>query len=393
MNYIKRSIKPQIDAALARGKSILMLGARQTGKTTLANQLNATLSISFIRPDVRQRYESNIGLLAQEIEALPQNTNTPPLVVIDEVQKIPEVMDIVQDLIDRKIAQFVLTGSSARKLKRSDKINLLPGRVVVLHLDPLTIAEMQSTLPTIEDLILYGSLPEITLTQEKEDKEIDLLSYVTTYLEEEIRAEAVVRNVNSFSQFLQLAACESGKLVNFNKLSQEIGVAQSTITSYYQILEDCLIAERIMPLSQSKTRKRLIKTPKYAMFDLGVRRLAAKEGIGLPAEHMGYLFEEFVGLELIRLLRLSDATAKVYFWQDANGPEVDWVIERQGQYIPIEVKWTDSPKAKDARHLKVFLDEYSNAEVGYIVCQTPRPLKISDNIQAIPWQLLAEYFA
>lgn len=390
MAYIFRKIEHSIRAALARGKSVLLLGARQTGKTTLIKRVSADLSISLIHADIRQRYEQRPSLLIGEIEALAESKQTMPLVIIDEVQKVPEILDAVQDLIDRNIARFILTGSSARKLRMGAKVNLLPGRVVVLRLDPLTLPELAAETVTLENLLLYGSLPGIFTVDNGQNKEIDLHSYVTTYLEEEIRSEAVVRKVGLFSRFLALAASESGNVVNFRKLSQEIGVAHTTIAAYYQILEDCLIAEMINPLLQTKFRRRLIKTPKYLFFDLGVRRIRGGEGTTLPDEYLGKLFEQWVGLELVRMARLSQELVKIYFWRDANGPEVDWVIEKNGSWIPIEVKWTKLPTISDAKHLKAFKAEYENVKNAYIVCRTPTKVKLTEGIYALPWEALPE---
>jgi len=386
MVYIKRQIEQNVNEALARDKSVLLFGARQTGKTTLINQIPADVKLSFAQPSIRQLYEKDPSLLTKRIEALSQHNNSLPLVIIDEVQKVPEILDAVQDLIDRNIAKFILTGSSARKLKQHNKLNLLPGRVVVLTLMPLTIAELPKNKLSLPDLLLFGSLPGIINLDNQEARRIDLHSYVTIYLEEEIRAEAAVRNLASFAQFLELAASESGNIVNFSKLSQKIGIAHTTIMNYYQILEDCLVAERIAPFTQSKTRRRLIKTPKYLFSDLGIRCFAANEGINPPLEHLGRLFEQFVGLELIRMARFTYDKSKIYFWHDNNGPEVDWVIAQGNELIPIEVKWTDAPTLKDARHLQLFCDEYNDVKIAYVVCRVPYKIKLVEKIFALPWQ-------
>lgn len=384
MEYIPRLQESRIGEILKRNKSVLLLGPRQTGKTTLLHRLKADLFISLVRPDVRQRYERNPALLAGEVEAIGSNARTRRLVLLDEVQRVPQLLDVVQDLIDRGLANFVLTGSSARKLRRGSQVNLLPGRVVALRLDPFVFREMKP-LP-LEALLLYGSLPVIVAIKGAGSKETDLESYVTVYLEEEVRAEALVRNLGSFAQFLEYAASESGQVVNLRKLSQEIGVAHTTISSYYEILEDCLIAERVEPLTQSKTRKKLTKAHKYLFFDLGVRRLAAKEGPRLSRETLGRLLEQFVGLELIRCCRLTEKKVRLRFWRDPDGPEVDWVLEREDRHIPVEVKWTSAPRSQDARNLQVFLSEYKNTSEGYVVCRTPRRLKLGPRITAIPWQ-------
>lgn len=385
MERISRKITSRIMSAIDRGKSILLLGPRQTGKTTLLTELPVEQTISLARPALRQQYEKDIESFSQEIEALAELKETIPLIAIDEVQKIPELMDAVQDLIDRKVAQFILTGSSARKLRTQHELNWLPGRVVHFHLDPLSISELPKMKQKLEDLLLYGSLPGIVCDTSNDEREEDLNSYIVTYLEEEVRQEALVRKLGDFAKFLQLAAAESGYIINSNRISQDIGVAQTTISAYYQILEDCLIAERIEPyLKNNKIRRRLSKSPKYLLFDLGVRRIAAHEGLKLPEKILGHLFEQFIGLELLRHIRQSLNQAELYFWRDLEGREVDWVISYHDKLIPIEVKWTTNPSIQDARHLKTFLADY-NQKVGYIVCRCDKPRKLDNQITAIPW--------
>src|SRR3990167_4627651 len=363
MKYISRLLEEKIRHSLDRNKSVLLFGARQTGKTTLISRFNSDLSISFIQPDVRQRYEKSPHLLKSEIEALGPAKKR-PLIILDEVQKVPDILDVVQDLIDRGQANFILTGSSARKLRRGARVNLLPGRVTAFKIDPFSLSEYPSK--DLTERLLYGSLPGILTVSDLLDRETDLESYVTTYLEEEVRAEAVVRNLGDFARFLELAASESGGIINLRKLSQEIGVAHTTIGAYYQILEDCLIAERIEPLTQSKTRKKLTKSGKFLFFDLGVRRVAAREGTKLSRDTMGKIFEQFVGLELLRCAHANNSTARIRFWRDPDGPEVDWVVDKNGAYTPVEVKWTENPTKSDIRYLEVFLSEYSSAGTAYL---------------------------
>ena len=386
MEYIPRLLEEKIRHSLNRNKSVLLFGARQTGKTTLTSRFDGDLSISFIQPQIRQRYEKSPHILKNEIEAL--TTKKRPLIILDEIQKVKDILDVVQDLIDRNQANFILTGSSARKLRRGAQVNLLPGRVNTFKIDPLSLSEFPAK--DLDERLLFGSLPGILATESNADREIDLQSYVTTYLEEEVRAEAVVRNLGDFARFLELAASESGGIINLRKLSQEIGVAHTTIGAYYQILEDCLIAERIEPLTQSKTRKKLTKSEKFLFFDLGVRRVAAKEGIKLSRETMGKIFEQFIGLELLRCAHTSSPSTRIRFWRDPDGPEVDWVIDKNGAYTPVEVKWTENPTVSDIRYLEVFLSEYSSAETGYLVCQIPRKIKLSRRVFAIPLQSIKE---
>lgn len=389
MEYIKRKIATQLIANLQRGKSILLLGARQTGKTTMITQeIVPDLVYSFIDPEVRLRYEKDTTLLAKELKiAVQQKKN--PVIFIDEIQRVPNVTDVAQLLIDQKQAQFILTGSSAHKLKHGTSINLLPGRVVALIMDPFHFDELPHDYRNLNEILLYGTLPFIVLEKDNNSRESDLRSYVTTYLEEEIRSEALVRNVGSFSRFLELAASESGNIVNFTKLSQKVGVATSTIIDYYQILEDCMITLRIDPITYSPSHRRLIKSPKYLFFDLGVRRACTNEGIQLPEKYLSHLFEQYVGIELIHQTRNLPST-QLKYWRDSNNVEIDYVLNSSGKYIPIEVKWTDSPSLGDARHIQKFLSEHDNTDKGYIICQTPNPVAITDKITALPWRNLRD---
>lgn len=381
MLTIERFQKDKIKRILSRKKSVLLLGPRQTGKTTLIKSLKYDLYITLLNPAIRQRYEKNPELLYEELDVLKEEKKEAPIIIIDEIQKVPSLLDVIQEIIDDKKAIFILTGSSARKLRRGANINLLPGRVISIRLDSFSLVELDA--PKLMNLLLYGSLPGICFL--KKEKEEELESYVTNYLEEEIRAESIVRNLGNFARFLELSAAESGNIINLRKLASDIGVTHNTISSYYQILEDCLIIERIESITFSKTRKKLTQSDKYLFFDLGVRRLAAKEGSTLPKETIGKLFEQFIGLELIKLSRIGEKKFTVNFWRDPDGPEVDWVLNINNTYIPIEVKLTDSPSQSDIKHLKVFLSEYKNSKTGYIICQTPRKLKLDENIYAISW--------
>lgn len=385
----RRSIEPYLKRHLDRGKSILLLGPRQTGKTTLLGGMAPDLGLSLVAPVVRQRYEKDPSLLAGEVRALPRSISGRgrPLVTIDEVQKVPALMDVSQDLIDRGEAQFVFTGSSARKLRRGRDLNLLPGRLVALRLDPLTIEEH---LPgSLQEALLFGSLPAIRRLRDREDRETDLRSYVEIYLEEEVRQEALVRNVGLFGRFVELAGQESGRIANYTKISQEVGVSAVSIRTYYEILCDCLVAERVDPVTESTSRKKLTRASRYLLFDLGVRRLAAGEGRRLHPSRLGDLFEQFVGFELIRLCRSHAPGARLRFWRDPDGPEVDWILEHEGAYLPIEVKLTNRPTERDARHVTVFLKEYKMKQ-GFVVCTAPRPVRLSAHVTAMPWHELPE---
>ncbi len=389
MQYIPRAIEKTLKTHLERGKSILLLGASQTGKTTLLKHLNVgDLSFTLLDPSVRLQFEKSPNSLQQQIAAFKQQKNLshPPIVIIDEVQKVPELMDIIQLLIDNQEAQFILTASSVRKLRRHAEFNLLPGRVIHLHLDPLALSELPKPFPEIELLLLYGSLPGIYLEKDLQNKQIDLEAYVKNYLEEEVRGEALVRQIGSFTKFLEFSAVEAGNQININKLSQELGVGRHTITEYFQVLEDCFIAERIEPLTQMTRRRKLTKTPKYLFFDLGIQRIAANEGQQLSFKALSQKFEQFVGLELLRFIRIFMPSAKLCYWRDHAGPEIDFLIEYNKKYLPIEVKWTETPTLHDAKHIIKFMNEYDCIKPAYIICRCKSALLLTDDIIALPWQ-------
>lgn len=389
--YYQRLLEKKMQGALLRGKSVLLLGARQTGKTTFVqNQFKNDLYYNFLMRSLRLRFEQNPDVLIDEVKAYRlSQPKKMPLVFIDEVQKVPEIVDAVQYLIDEKLAQFILTGSSVRKLGGEKVRNLLPGRLVKLHLDALCVAELPKPVD-LNTLLLFGSLPSIFLEAQDENKEEDLLSYVEAYLEEEIRVEAKVRSLGAFSKFLRYAAIEAGATLNISRLSQDVGISRHVIQGYYQLLEEGMVVDRIPPMTADHSRRQLTKADKYVFFDLGVRRICANEGLRLPEKVMANLFEQFIGMELQRYLRIYKPSFKLKYWRDHAGPEVDYVIDCQGYYCPIEVKWSDLPKVNQCKHLMTFMKEYPSTPYGYLVCRTPKKMLLNEKILAIPWQDLHE---
>jgi len=393
MRPISRSITTSLLYDLSRGKSILLLGPRQTGKTTLLKSLRIDAYYTFSDPAFRRVVEKDIVYFKNLCISLKKSLDKIPLIVIDEVQKVPAVMDLLQYCIDEKIAQFIITGSSARKLKNPDSINLLPGRVLVYYLDPFSINELaiENTHTLIERLV-FGSLPEVALTSSVDDKQRLLESYASIYLEEEVRAEALVRNIGHFSQFLQLAAIESGNTLNLSKISQDIGVAHTTIANFYQILQDCLIVFKIEPFLKNASRN-LLKSPKYLFFDLGIRQVCAHDTLVPSLEKQGLLFEHFVGLEIIRIKHILTNSLQLQYWRSYDGPEVDWIIKLADSIVPIEVKLTNTPSIKDAKHLILFLKEYPQTKKGYIVCLCDFEIEITSEITAISWKHIPNLIA
>lgn len=385
MEFINRLLAHAIPRVLSEDKSILLLGPQQSGKTSLLNRyLSTDLSYNFLDAAVRQNFEQNPDALIQAIKAYQKlaRQNRSIIVRIDGVEKIPAIVDNIQYAIDNKLAKFIVSSSSVRKLKP------ITWPVIELRMDALNLDELKERKPELNDLLLYGSLPAIIVHADNESKESLLMAYVKQYLEE-VRNEALVRNLANFSKFLKYAAMGSGEAANVSYLSKEVGVARPTINEYYQICEDTLMAERIDPLIHTRFGRRLSKTPKYLIFDLGVRRIAAGEGTIIPEKYHNDLFKQFVGLELLKLLRAIAPAAKLCYWKDHNGPEIDYVIEYYGRHIPIEVKYSHKPTLADAKHLRVFQEEYPCMSPALIICRVERAVKISEDILAIHWRELS----
>ena len=400
-------------AKLSRPYVHLIFGARQTGKTTLLNAVlpEDTLCINLADPQERSRHLANPGEFSGICRALPEKPDG-YWVFVDEAQTVPSVFDAVQALYDQDKTRwhFVLCGSSARKLRMTGA-NLLPGRSMVHHLHGLTLAEhpasevppAYATSPLLlawpdpngpanpfphwplEERLTYGALPGI-VTADAPDRGELLKAYSYVHLEEEIRREALVKSWGAFVRFLQLAALESGQIVNYAAISQEAGISQPTVKSYYQLLEDMFVGF-VVPAFSKSPRKNMLSTPKFLFFDLGVRHAAA--GLAVSPElvkvNPGPIFEQWVGIELWRRVQyLGQGT--LYHQRTKDGAEIDFIIERNHQFTPVEVKWTRSPTLKDARHLLTFLREHpKDASQGVILCRCPRPIKLADSIVALPW--------
>jgi len=393
VSMIDRILENQLKEALNSDKSFFLLGPRQTGKTTLVTKIFKEiphLEYNLMDPAQRIKFERNLSLIKEEIQAAREKH-----IFIDEVQKIPELLDVVQILIDKEKKVFAITGSSARKLKRAG-VNLLPGRVISYRMDPLFIDEYRNLIvpystETLKDILKFGELPEVfTLARENKKKMAEelLYSYVTTYIEEEVRAESILRKISAFTKFLKISGEESGKIVSLRSLSQDIGVLHTTVSEYYRILEDCLIVERIEPLIPAGQRTKVQKSPKLIFFDTGVANSAA-EVLGssdFMSEYWGRLYEQWVGLTVLRFMKANRMRGKLFYWRDYGGREVDWIIDYEDKWIPLEVKWGENIKEAQVRHLEYFVKNYSQkAKKGYIIFTGDKSRRINEKISAHPF--------
>ncbi|WP_461782421.1 ATP-binding protein [Prosthecobacter sp.] len=389
----------------------IVFGARQCGKSTLIRSLLPPDAHVFdlADPGERSRLLREPERLIKICQAMPVQKE-PHTVFVDEVQAVPALFDAVQHLYDgdKKRWRFILCGSSARKLRQAGA-NLLPGRSFVHHLFPLMMAERpvpkrlkasaQEVIPMSFDppsgnlfpeadlstRLAYGELPGIVTADEK-DRHDMLEGYALLHLEEEIRREGLVRDWGKFQRFLQLAAAESGQIVNYAAISNEAALSQPTVKAHYQLLEDLFIGFTLPAWTRSP-RKQLLSTPRFYLFDLGLRHAAA--GLSATPETVlsnpGPIFEQWVGIELWKRLRYL-GKGNLYYMRTKDGAEVDYIIEHGGEIIPIEVKWTENPTTSDARHLRTFMAEQKGkAKRGYVVCRCDRPMQLDTNITAIPW--------
>lgn len=367
-------------------QSFVLFGPRQTGKSTLLNQIFAQfpkeqkLNYDLQLPSHRQEMESDPESLIRKVESFSYH---PVLLFIDEIQKCPAVMDVLQSLLDKKKIILMASGSSARKMRQLPT-NWLPGRIHLEYLFPLTWGEAYVTEQPqkMNEHLLFGFLPEIAAHQDLEWRKEQLNSYTHLYLEEEIRREALVRKLPLFGKFLQLAALESGGSPNFHKLSNQIGVTHPTVREYFQILEDTLITHRLDFFG--KSRNQVLRHPKYYFFDMGVRNAAAKIGHsdGILTLQMGKLFEHFIILECMAHFKQK---AGLFYWSDGKR-EVDLIIEEGTKKTVIEIKATKKPVAEDFKGLDFFCKDHA-CQASFLVCQINVPEKFGDHL-AIPWQQL-----
>lgn len=370
-------------------KSVFLFGPRQVGKSTLVKHLLADmdcLEIDLLKGDILLKYKKNPSLLRAEIEFLLRNKDS-VFVFIDEIQKCPELLNDVHYLIEKfkgKVS-FILTGSSARKLKRVS-VNMLAGRAWQFFLFPFTHVELGERFD-IDDVLLRGTLPPV-IDESLEDGFRTLTAYVQTYLKEEILDEAIVRNIGAFSRFLDMAADQSGKIVNFSTISRESGVSGKTVKGYYQILEDTLIAIKLEPYLKS-ARKRLTMHPKYYLFDIGVvnainGRSSVSSVKGTTV--YGMLFEHFVILETYRLIHYAEKPFRVFHWRSSHGAEVDLIVETSDGLWAIEIKSSPIVKSGVLKGLRSFMKDHPNAKPLCVsICDTPY---MAGDIPVIPWRTL-----
>jgi predicted AAA+ superfamily ATPase len=347
-------------------KSLFLFGPRQTGKSFLLRNLFPNAKIyNLLLSDTFFRLNQRPGLIREEILSSPHFQSDP--VIIDEIQKLPILLDEVQALIEEKDIHFILTGSSARKLKRGSA-NLLAGRAWIRSLFPLVSEEIPSFL--LERVLNFGALPSVYLS-DSPDEELD--AYVGTYLKEEIQAEGLTRKLENFSRFLTTAALQNGELTNFANIASDCGVPARTVREYFQILEDTLIGTLLEPYGKTKRRK-AITTAKFYFFDVGVaNRLGGRIQIREKTPLFGQVLEHFIFTELRAYVSYRKGPP-LSFWRSQSGYEVDFLL---GDSVGIEVKGTSLVTEKHLSGLRA-LNEDLPLKRKIVVSMDTSPRKIED---------------
>lgn len=354
--------------AILDSKSCFLFGPRQTGKSTLIRQqLAGHPTYNLLDQPLFLRLARNPALIR---EALADDTS---IVVIDEIQKMPELLNEVQLMIDERDVRFLLTGSSARSLRRKG-VNLLGGRARSRALHPFVRAELGNRFD-LPRVLEYGLLPSIYFSDSPVE---DLAAYAGDYLKEEVAAEAIVRNIGAFSRFLEVAAHAHGEMINFANLSNDAQVPASTVREYYQILKDTLIAHEVPALTDSRKRK-AISTSKYYLFDIGLaRHLQGRRGLAPGTSEYGAAFESFIFQEVKAFCDYHRLDTPRY-WRSKSQFEVDLVFED----LAVETKATKNVSARDLRGLRALREE--GLFTHYVLVSMEPRARLVDGVRILPW--------
>jgi predicted AAA+ superfamily ATPase len=378
---LKRLVNPSLS------HSFFLFGARGTGKTSLIKERfidSDTLYLDLLRDTEFETLNLQPDTIEERLLARPSIKR----VVIDEVQKIPALLDVVHLLIENhKDVQFILTGSSARKLKRGGA-NLLAGRAWVYHLYPLCHAELGDRF-SLHNALEWGGLPGQLELGSDDDKKEFFRAYTSTYLKEEILQEQLVRDLKPFQRFLPVAAQNSGAIINFSKIGRDVGVAPQTAESYFQILEDTLLGFRL-PAFHRSIRKQERMNSKFYLFDTGVLRTLLKT-IGTPLQAATYgfgrMFEHFLISEIIALSSYKRRDDEFFYYATHGGREIDLVIDRGPEGLSfIEIKSTDRITDDNLRHLHALSQESKLEDASFYCFSLDKNATKKEQVLCLHWQ-------
>jgi uncharacterized protein len=357
----------------AGAETFFLWGPRQSGKTTLLREAYPGARwLDLLKSDELRRYGDRPELLRQELQAEPANQ-----VVIDEIQKIPALLDEVHWLIENTSTRFALCGSSARKLKRG-AANLLGGRALRYELFGMTAFELGNEFD-LDRMLNRGYLPRIYVAERAGRM---LAAYVADYLREEIAAEGLVRNLPVFSRFLDAAALSDGDLVNASHIARDCGVSTPTVQSYFEILVDTLLG-RWLPAYTKRPKRRVIQGPKFFFADVGVVNQLAKRGaLARGGELYGKALENWVFHELTAAIAYRESTSTLSYWRLASGIEVDFVID--DVRVAIEVKASANISGDHLKGLRAIAKDHPRVSRRIVVCLEPRRRNTDEGIEILP---------
>lgn len=363
---------------LSKKHTCFLWGPRQTGKSTLLRGLFPEAPwYDLLLSDEYRRLVARPQAIREECAARGlTGTNQRAPIVIDEVQKIPELLDEVHWLMENRGLRFVLSGSSARKLKRGHG-NLLGGRGIRYELYPLVSAEVPDF--SLEKALTRGLIPSHYLS----DNALQLLeAYVGDYLREEIVAEGVTRNIPAFGKFMEVAALCNGEVVNFTNIARECGVSAPTVRSYFEILEETLVGRFVQPIAR-RGRRRIVESPRFYLFDVGVAGALTRRGqVRKGSELFGRAFEHFIHMELMAHAAYSGLHYAIHYWRTSSGLEVDFVLADGA--IAVEVKSTEIAHSGHTKGLRAYAEEH-HPRRSILVSLEPRPRLLDDGIEIMPW--------
>ena len=383
----KQDIKRTLQlSSLLRKKSFFLFGPRSVGKSYLIRQelISNGRGAEVILFDLLQHKtyhrlsisHSHLENIVNERISGQKIKKKDVWIVIDEVQKLPQILDEVHRLIEKKGWRFLLTGSSSRKLKRGGA-NLLAGRAWSAYLYPLTYNEIGARNFNLKRHLLYGGLPFVYLSKEPEE---ELIAYRSYYVREEVQMEALVKKMPQFSRFLEAAALSSGEILNFTKLGNDYGISPSTIREYYSILEETFIGFFLEPWTKSKKRKAISKA-KFYLFDLGVlNSLIETKNLNFHSNLFGKSFEHWIIQEVRAYLYYKRLFLKMGYWKSVNRQEVDLTV---GEEIAVEIKSTQKVSSKHLRNLKALQEEKVFKKFFLVSCDSDNTLQ--DSIHCLHW--------
>ncbi len=370
MNKIKDRL---IQLKIPKERSVFLWGPRKVGKSYwLRHHFAKSPYIDLLNTDVFAELAAEPSLLRERLSL--KKSKLP--IIIDEIQKVPSLLDEVHWLIENKGLQFILTGSSARKLKRG-QANLLGGRAWRRQMTPLSIMEVQGF--DLENIMHSGLLPPHYLSPDPSE---DLRSYVADYLKEEIVAEAGLQQLPAFNDFLRVAAITNGELLNYTNVASECGVKSHVVRQYFQILEDTYLGFRIPPWTKSKER-RMIQTEKFYFFDVGVANYLARTKPKIGSREFGKSFEHYILMELRAYQAYRNPELEIKFWRTSNDQEVDFILGEKE--LAVEIKASARVTVHDLKHLKI-LSEDGRVKHRAVVSLETQKRQVADGIIVWPYK-------